>query len=444
MGLSALGGTTAVLRHAQRTAAHGTRWLTVHLLCRYFYRYVIVANGNGREYVPAEPPGLALVESYATVPWDAESFEGQTVLVIGKGNAAFEVAGLTLGSASIVQLISPNPLKLAWNTRHPGHARANNFHLLDAYQLKLLSGILDAKLIKVEACADNTELCHGRGGFAVTIQYAHADGEVEVLRYDRVIRATGFGHSTKLYHPDGSATPKMADFTGDRYPLLTPAFEAVNVAGLFFAGTIAQARDFRRAGSAFVDGFRYNVRTLVRLLSERMQPLGRGAAYPRDAVPLVPTGEQSAPEHISEAFMARINRNSGLWTQFRFLADVLITDAAGCPSGVAAGDYMQELPKDYILDVFAGHCGQIFVLDFEWGDFGDEDVMKIKRHPEAGRTDYKFLHPIIREYTSGTFPPKPVSATGPTAQGSISEHHVVGTKFLQRAFGGLQRVWNFF
>ena len=107
----------------------------------------MLSHSGGREFVPETPKGIELVESYGTVPWDAESFEGQSVLVIGKGNAAFEVAGLVLGTSSIVQLISPSALRLAWNTRHPGHARANNFHLLDAYQLKLLSGILDARLV---------------------------------------------------------------------------------------------------------------------------------------------------------------------------------------------------------------------------------------------------------------------------------------------------------
>ena len=46
------------------------------------------------------------------------------------------------------------------------------------------------RLVAIEPCAANPTLCHGLGGFAVTIEYAHADGEVEVLRYDRVIRAT--------------------------------------------------------------------------------------------------------------------------------------------------------------------------------------------------------------------------------------------------------------
>eukprot|EP01050_Picozoa_sp_SAG11_P007818 SAG11_NODE_662_length_7875_cov_17.557613_6_plen_117_part_00 len=111
-----------------------------------------MATGNAREFVPPEPKGIELVESYGSVPWDAENFEGQTVLVLGKGNAAFEVAGLVLGSASIVQLISPSTIRLAWNTRHPGHARANNFHLLDAYQLKLLSVCFNHPISFVE-CA---------------------------------------------------------------------------------------------------------------------------------------------------------------------------------------------------------------------------------------------------------------------------------------------------
>lgn len=131
-------------------------------------RRVIVATGNGKQYT-ANIPGIELCETYGTAPWDADSFEGQSVLVIGKGNAAFELADLLLPVTSIVQLISPHSLRLAWQTRHPGHARANNFELLDAYQLKLLSGLLDATIHKIE----NVE---GEDGLRVTLEYSHADG----------------------------------------------------------------------------------------------------------------------------------------------------------------------------------------------------------------------------------------------------------------------------
>ena len=139
-----------------------------------------------------------------------------------------------------MQLASPHPLQLAWQTRHPGHARANNFELLDAYQLKLLSGLLDATIHKIEKPPEGN-------GLLVTIEYSHADGEVEVLRYDHVIRATGFRHNRAIYH--SSTLPDMSAKTLGRYPDIKPSFESVNVEGLYFAGTLAQCRDFRRAGS---------------------------------------------------------------------------------------------------------------------------------------------------------------------------------------------------
>ena len=88
--------------------------------------------------------------------------------------------------------------------------------------------------------------------------------ELEVLRYDRVIAATGFAHDTSLYHP--STLPQMETAKTDgRYPEITPAFESVNVPGLYFAGTIAQVRDFRKAGSACA--ILYTANTLTALLA---------------------------------------------------------------------------------------------------------------------------------------------------------------------------------
>jgi|EP01046_Picozoa_sp_COSAG06_P066194 hypothetical protein len=145
---------------SRQDAATGARTLTA--------RRVVVATGNGKQFT-APIPGIELCETYGGVAWDEDSFEDQAVLVIGKGNAAFELADLLLPVTSIVQLISPNSLRLAWQTRHPGHARANNFELLDAYQLKLLSGLLDAVIHKIEKV-------DGEKGLRVTLEYSHADG----------------------------------------------------------------------------------------------------------------------------------------------------------------------------------------------------------------------------------------------------------------------------
>jgi thioredoxin reductase len=169
-------------------------------------------------------------------------FEGQRVLILGKGNSALELADRILDSASLIHVASPTPLRLAWRSRHPGHPRANFTRLLDAYQLKMLHSILAPRR-------------RPDGRITASITYAHADGEREHLVYDRVVRATGFQFDPSIFE-EGTRPELTID---NRFPAMTSHWEAVNVPDMFFAGNLMQVRDFRRASSPFVDGFRYSL-----------------------------------------------------------------------------------------------------------------------------------------------------------------------------------------
>jgi cation diffusion facilitator CzcD-associated flavoprotein CzcO len=57
----------------------------------YEAQRLIVATGVSRPYIPSIP-GIELAEVYTTVSVDPSDFTGQRVLVIGKGNSAFETA----------------------------------------------------------------------------------------------------------------------------------------------------------------------------------------------------------------------------------------------------------------------------------------------------------------------------------------------------------------
>ncbi|MDQ3886243.1 MAG: NAD(P)-binding domain-containing protein [Actinomycetota bacterium] len=57
------------------------------------------------------------------MPTAGERFAGQRVLIIGKGNSAFETAQALLSHAAIVHLASPHPVRLAWTSKHPGDVR---------------------------------------------------------------------------------------------------------------------------------------------------------------------------------------------------------------------------------------------------------------------------------------------------------------------------------
>ena len=333
----------------------------------YRCRALILATGFSEAFVP-DIPGIDLCEKYENAPMDPDAYEGQRVLFIGKGNSAFEVADLTIETAALVHLASPRPVQLAWNTRHPGHVRANHARLLDTYQLKTLHSALDCHVQRIVRDGDE---------FVVSVSYTHAESETEDLVYDRVVCCTGF--KMKLDFCDESCQPE--EVLEGRLPNINGMWESRNVSDLFFAGTLMQSLDFKRSSSAFIDGFRYNIRTLFHHLRERYE----GQPYPARKL-------EAAPHSLMPAVISRVCRTSALWTQFGYLCDLLLVDEHG-----GTIEWREELSLPWVAETYVKHP-HYYTITFEWGAWRG-DVFNIERHPRAEMADASvFLHPIVRRY----------------------------------------------
>ena len=178
----------------------------------------------------------------------------------------------------------------------------NNF--LDTYQLKSQNAVLDGTIERIARRED--------GGYRIDFRYART---VEATAPARLRP----GHRCA---PASASTPRIFDAVGPApaghqrpLPRADPAYESVNVPGLYFAGTLTQQRDFKRSTSGFIHGFRYGIRALHRIL---------GARLPRTPWPA--TTLDATPEAITDAIIARINRTSALWQQFGVLGDVVTVD----------------------------------------------------------------------------------------------------------------------
>ncbi len=330
----------------------------------YRARRVVVATGVGqRPYIPPIP-GVELIEQYATVSVDPEDFVDQRVLIIGKGNSALETADNLVPTAAVIHVAGPGGMKLAWKTHFVGHLRAVNNNFLDTYQLKSQNAILDGTVRSIARDGD---------GFLVRFAFSRADEVVKELRYDRVIGCTGFRLDTSIFTDE--TMPELAH--NDRLPVLTPAYESVNVPGLYFAGTLTQSLDFKRGTNGFIHGFRYGVRALHRILEERHHE--RPWPYRR----IEPT-----PAALADAVLGRVNRTSALWQQFGVLADVIVVDADGAR-------YLEEQPVDYVT-------GQPFVITLEYGpdhdkvDPFDITVRRAAQNDASRAHDASYLHPVVR------------------------------------------------
>lgn len=364
-----------------RVARDGDFRVTVADGTEYRARRVIAASGVSKPYVPAIP-GIETAEQYSTVSVDPQDFLDQRVLVIGKGNSAFETAGNLAATAAVVHVVGPSSVHLAWRTHYVGHLRAVNNTILDDYQLKSQHAILDGTVLGIERSGD---------GYRVTVSFVRAGEVTKDIPYDRVISCTGFRFDADIFEPECRPALTIAD----RFPAQTAAYASTTVPDLYFAGTITQVRDFKHGTSGFIHGFRYGARALHRILECRYEK----QEWPHRTVP-------TDPAALTDAIIARVNRTSALWQQFGTLCDLLVVDGEA--------RYYEEMPVTYVHDEFRPP-GDAFVVTLDYGpdhdrfDPFDVTVDRIAQTDAANAGKGQYLHPVVRHYRGGEF---------------VAEHHV--------------------
>jgi thioredoxin reductase len=352
----------------------------------YTCQHLIIATGFTKLYIPPIP-GIELAEPYTDVSINPDDFKNQRVLILGKGNSAFETADNLVETTSLLHLASPTPISMAWRTKYVGHLRAVNNNVLDSYQLKSQNVILDAFVNKIVRQGDK---------LVVTVSYTHANGEQEDLIYDRIILCTGFQFDSTIF--DASCRPALT--INDRFPAQTSEWESTNIQDLYFAGTLMHMRDYKKKQSGFIHGFRYNIQALHHILEQK---------YHQQAWPcqlLEPT-----PASLTQAILDRVNRSSGLWQQTGFLCDLIVVLGQG-----QAAQYYQEVPADYVQTSAFGQSHHYYTVTLEFGQAiinASPDPFAITRVHKDDADQAAFstgIHPIVRRFCGKTL---------------IAEHHVI-------------------
>jgi len=246
-------------------------------------KYLILSTGLQQAVEMPSAAGRAavasgLIKTYANAPTDSEAYRGKRVLLLGHGNAAWEFAHHTLDKAAYVHVVGrpTSRLKLALETHYPGNVRAVHGTLLETYNLKSLDGITAAPFERLAFAATS------QGGVNVTV--IGASGTSSCTRdslgrptsrcafrhpYDVVVACLGWKMDLSIF-PHKDTRPLLMPKTG-KHPVATPRFEAPGLPGLFFAGTLTHAADFKKASGGFIHGFRYSARALHRFLEEQEQ-----------------------------------------------------------------------------------------------------------------------------------------------------------------------------
>ena len=351
----------------------------------YTCKHLVIATGCSKLYLP-EIPGIELAEKYTKVSVNPDDFENQRVLIIGKGNSAFETADNLIDTAATIHVCSPSPVTMAWRTKYVGHLRAVNNNFLDTYQLKSQNAILDANINNIE---------YRDGEYLVNVDYSHANGECEELIYDRVILCTGFRFDSSIF--EKGCQPKLT--INDRYPEQTCEWESTNIKDLYFAGILMHMRDFKKKQSGFIHGFRYNIQTLHRILEAKFH----NKPLPSQIVKL-------SPKAITDFIIDRVNISSSLWQQTDYMCDLITIS-----ENRQEANYYDELTKDYIHESELGQHTHFYTVSLEFGESVANvpdpfAIARVHKEDAFNSSHSEFIHPVIRRFHGRTL---------------IAEHHVI-------------------
>lgn len=337
---------------------------------------LIIATGFTKEFIPAIP-GAELCDTYAGHSLNLSEYTNKRVLIVGKGNSSFETAEHLIETAAAMHILSPNSIKMAWETHYVGNLRAVNNNFLDTYQLKSQNAVIDATINKIERVGEK---------YLVDITYSHAKGQNRVLKYDKVIFCTGFRFDDSVF--DESCKPELV-YNG-KLPAQTSEWESTNVKDMYIAGTLMQACDFKKTMSGFIHGFRYNVRALSNILNLKYHNI----PWPAEKF-------KSHSEAVLQKVIQRVNTGSGIFLQPGFLKDIVIIKDE-------TAEYYTDIRSDYIPHSQFSQNDHYYTISLEYGHF--EDVFNTERDPDPDKGDSAaYLHPIIRRYNHGKI---------------VAEHHI--------------------
>jgi len=330
---------------------------------------VIIATGVSLPWLP-EIEGFEHAELYSEFDTDPERYLDKRVLILGKGNSAFETADSLIETTQSIHVMSPDPVKFAWNTHFVGHLRAVNNNFLDTYQLKSQNAMLDAEPVRIEKRGEE---------YIVTAKMEAAEGHEIVLAYDHIIACTGFRFDASIL--DDDLRPPMRHM--GKFPKMSAAWESPTAPGLWYAGTITQSNDFKKTMSGFVHGFRHNVASLCEFVAAR----ARQEAYPMDQIDL-------SPAALADEIRDRISLSAAMFLQPGFLGDVITLD------GAEAGRRLRDVPMGWAREACLT-SGTHLTVTLEFGNFGANPMHVKRQHTALGGEPDPFIHPVLRYWRDG-------------------------------------------
>jgi len=355
---------------------------------------LIVATGLSKTKIPATITDNSKTKikhygdfekDYFKKPENLDKYRNKSLLIIGNGNAAYELGNLLNPLCSSIAIAGKKPKEWAMSTHYTGDLRAVYIPLYDTFLLKSLNGFDYSSgkfIIDQETPTSQYTISFRCDHDACTTKHPYIPDSRKA--WDHVILSTGWYFDDSIFDFDVELTQP-----NKKYPAINSAYESVNNENLFFIGSLMHSMDFKKSSGGFIHGFRYLIRYFFNLNYDRafnVQNFKITAQEPLTAI----------VQHV----IGRMNRASSLYQMYGQMCDIFYEDQA-------TSTFV------YVNDVHINHyyynpnwpVGHIFILTLEYGHKEPvTDIYKlgIRITGLGSESDSTLLHPVLRVFKEGT------------------------------------------
>ena len=297
-----------------------------------------------------------------------KKYINKKVLIIGGGNAGYEIANLLTNYASHIRIYQSRGKQLSLSSNYTGDIRAVYLPFLDTFYLKSLNSVYDGGDIKIEQKDENSKykvIIHNMRIY--TIDY-----------FDYIILATGWKFDCSIFNFYINTINK------DKYPKINYKYESDNNKNLYFIGTLMHSLDYKISSGGFIHGFRYLIKYFVNLNYDRL-------------FNIIDFNYKNL-EDIVNHVIYKINNTSPMYQMHRILGDIICFD-----KNTKEIKYINDVSTDFFIfnKIFPDNTDKIFItitLEFANEKINDIKSLGLKFSSIGFENKSKYIHPIFRVY----------------------------------------------
>jgi thioredoxin reductase len=339
-------------------------------------------------------PDVIGIEKYGVFyqdfdPTQIEKYRNKSVVIMGGGNSAFELAHSLLSVAGVITILSRSGYRYARQTHNVHDIRTQWAVVYDLAQLKSQMNVISDRVTEVRKLEDGRLLLKTR---TPQPHWDPPQWSVRDLICDEILVCTGWNYTLNIFNQN--VKPEISPC--GHYYALSHTWESVNEENIFFVGAHMRVND-KDAASGFIHGFRCNVTALASVVAERFH------------------GTPLAPLHVSDLdlqnddtflplakFMCEfVSQSASLFELFQYFCSPITFHGTG--PGTYQAYVWPPLPRAYAEERWSkdpsvvSRIETIFQYGFsQYGDLSTHLFTHAGDHFQPSKSAY--IHPVFHVY----------------------------------------------